>query len=151
MDPCALLTREEAEVIMGPLDWNPIPLAATSCEYDEMITHDSQGKGLWAQVWPPDSWWGTEIKRGDAIAPVPLQDIGLGDETPLPYSGADFTAILPQCASKLPCAVTVEQTDWQMLFVVLHDRTGVEVNVFPKDVESAKEIARKVIGRLPQE
>jgi hypothetical protein len=57
-DPCALLTREEAEAIMGPLDWEVSPRGSTNkvCEFDYPVQVDTPEKSLAVRLIERDGW-----------------------------------------------------------------------------------------------
>jgi hypothetical protein len=127
IDPCSLLTQDEVEAIMGPVDYKQIRGTGIVGEiHCTFVTGGYELPHLQVSVWPPDpySW---EFETGQLVVDgTPSSVAGIGDE-----------------------AVTADVKAWQKLFVLLKGKAFISVRINPKDVEDAKQIAAKVIERLP--
>lgn len=126
LDPCTLITRSEAEAIMGTLDWKVDPPTNTvdekRCNFAEAKIIDAEhleGKTLEIVVWPLSYWeMQTAVNGGNPVS-------GAGDE-----------------------AFTSDAIQWQMLWAKYNNKAIVEVHVFPKSVDTATRIANLVGSKL---
>jgi hypothetical protein len=75
-------------------------------------------------LWPPDEW--EEDKAFMRAQGDPIAVAGIGDG-----------------------AVTMDAIIWQQLKVLLKDKVVVDVRVYPPNAEHARQIAAKVIEKLP--
>ena len=158
VDPCALLKRDEAEAIMGPLDWKLVPASdndpkfMVSCYFDEWGRGDTPEKSLVVRVMAPDivvASFGGDLD-GQGISLIPRQDVGLESEPAVRYDETHFVALaLPECKGGLPCVIAGEGSEWFRLMVIMPDRSALRVEIDPQNVDYAKEFARKILARLP--
>jgi hypothetical protein len=155
-DPCALLTREETEAIMGPLDWMPKPHALNdhtykvSCNFDQPLIGDTPDKSLTVDLYARDTWIEdyNDLQLGDAALISP-REVGLGD---VPSVGFDDSYVWTKpeiCDGTLPCVVAKTGDQWLTLTMLLPDRSAVHLELNPRNVDYAKQLASKILGRLP--
>lgn len=154
VDQCALITREAAEALMGPLDWDPNPnsgvegsaVGTRTCTYDPAFMQDSQMKALIINLWPADSWLISDPLEGKNVKLLSPAAVGLGSDT---FPKGKFDYLPPVCGTSTPCVLTNDTIDWQFVYAILPDRTAVTVKVFPKSVENAVAFTRMILEQPP--
>jgi hypothetical protein len=158
VDPCALLTREEAESILVPLDWKLFksgendPTFMLSCAYDELLRGDTPEKSLTVRVIAPNMWQpsyaGELLTEGASL--IPRQEVGLDSEPVVRNAESrPFPLAVPLCKAELPCVVSREGSEWLRLMLIMPDRSALRVEILPQNVDNAKQIARTILERLP--
>ena len=128
IDPCSLLTNDDVAAVMGQVDYKPNAksfsiIGEIDCTFVQMGSLESPF--LQVSVVPPEYW---EHETGQLVidgAPSKVADIG--DE-----------------------AVTADVKAWQKLMVLLKGKAFVSIRIYPKNIEGARELAAKVIERLPK-
>jgi hypothetical protein len=158
VDPCALVTREEAEVLMGPLDWKPTPHDLNDptfwlkCDYDAPFSGDTPNKSLAVRVIAPDMWPAFfDHLQDEGTSRVPRQDVGLAAEAAVRYE-LNVIPLLPElCDLELPCVIADEgtQRDWLTLTVIMADRSAIQIGINPRNVDYTSQLARTILERLP--
>lgn len=155
-DPCALLVREEAEAILGPLEWEPYasPLNDATfkmrCEFDRPFQGSTPDKSLAIRLTARDGWLTDydDLERGDA-ASIPAQEVGLGSMAPVAGGNTISTKLPALCNAMLPCVIAKNGDEWLTLTMILTDRSAVQVEITPRELDYAKQLAVKIMGRLP--
>jgi hypothetical protein len=155
-DPCTLLTKEEAEGVMGLLDWNPRasptndPTYKMWCEFDWFFQDSTPDRSVGLRLIAPNYWQADydDLERGDAALISP-QEVGLGGMPPI-STGNTFSAKVPElCNKTLPCVIAKNGDEWLNLTAILTDRSAIQLELTPRNVDYAKQIARHVFERLP--
>jgi hypothetical protein len=155
-DPCALLTREEAEAIIGPLDWMPKPHSLNdptykvSCNFDPPLIGDTPDKSLTVDLFARDTWIEDydDLQRGDAALISP-QEVGLGDIPPVGFDDSYAWTQPELCDAKLPCVIAKNGQQWLTLTILLSDRSAIHLELNPRNVDYAKQLAGNLLERLP--
>lgn len=154
-DPCTLLTREEAEAIMGPLEWMPKPHVTNdptyrvSCNFDQPLVGDTPEKSLTVDVYARDTWIEdfNDLQQGDA-ARIPSQEL-LGGIAPVGFDNSYAWTQPEICEATLPCIVAKTGDQWLTLTILMSDRSALHLELNPRNVDLAKQLARKILDRLP--
>jgi hypothetical protein len=128
VDACALLSQAEIEAVMGPVTYDPHDYTSQGseqklCIYVGTVVEDGdkvEGKSVSVVVWPVSDWEMLSTARGGTVS-------GIGDAAVTSDLGPTGLA----------------------LWVLVRDRAVVDVEIFPKDMESARKLALKVIEHLP--
>lgn len=128
VDACKLLSQAEIEAIMGPVKYDPHNYSSTEgaqkqCIYVATVVEDNakvEGKFVNLVIWPTSSWEMLKAGRSESVS-------GIGDEAYTSELGPTGLA----------------------LWALFRDRAVVNVEVFPKDLESAKKLALKALEHLP--
>jgi hypothetical protein len=125
VDPCALLTREEAEATMGPLDWKPYshplndPAFKVKCEFDPPYVGDTPEKSLALRLIAPNGWQADyDDLQGEGASLIALQEVGLEGEAALRYDDAQRAQLPALCGLALPCTITMNGSDWLTLTMI---------------------------------
>jgi hypothetical protein len=131
--PCNLLTKEEVEAIMGPSETPPNEtisiIGDVGCTF--VIGWEDDNRFLQVNIFPPVYWLDVEMGNMEAEGPqVPVS--GLGDKA-VTYSIKTF-----------------DGKERQELVVLLEKKVALSVVISPNDIEKAKEVATKVLERLPK-
>lgn len=155
-DPCALVTREEAEALMGPLDWtqysHPLndPGVAVKCEFDAPFTGVTPDKSLALRLVAPNMWQASyEDLEGEGTSRVPRQDIGFAAEAAVRYDDARRAQLPGLCDLELPCVISAQGTDWLTLTAILPDRSAFQLETNPRETDLAAKLAKTILERLP--
>jgi hypothetical protein len=155
-DPCSLLTREEAEGIMGPLDWrqyaHPLndPTAALKCEFDAPFTGATQDKSLALRLIAPDMWQASyDDLEGEGKSRVARQEVGFAAEAAVRHDDARRAQLPDLCELELPCVIASQGTDWLTLTAIMSDRSAFQIEINPPNLDYTKQIARMILERLP--
>lgn len=134
VNPCSLLSKADIEAVMGTVNYDPqlsVPMSEAGLFHDhecwyvnDVVLKNQDNTGLHqVDLWvsEPDFWSTSQSTFG------PGQPVsGIGDEA--------FTA------------------DFNLgvgVWVLLKNRAGINVNVFPKDPNLAEQLVRKAIAKLP--
>ena len=129
VDPCALLTEAEVKAVLGSVKYDPVEESFPNlssmrrCIYVAQI-ESSADPLLEVRVGPLGDW--EEDKAFLGATGDLVQVTGVGDE-----------------------AFTVDAITWQRIMVLLRGKAQVEVLVYPPNAEHAKQLALKVIEKLP--
>jgi hypothetical protein len=158
VEPCALLEREEAEALMGPLDWvlrpasDNDPTLGLSCNYDEWGRGSTPEKSLVVRVLAPKMVvveFGGEL-QGEGASLIPRQEVGLASEAAIRYEATHhIAAMLPLCNGEFPCVIGGEGSEWLRLTAIMPDSSALRIEIDPQNLDHAKQLARKIIERLP--
>jgi hypothetical protein len=157
VDPCALLTEEETEAIVGPLDWKAAPArdndptVGLSCYYDEWGRGGTPEKSLVVRLVAPKMVvveFGGELER-EAMSLIPPQEVGLGSEIVVRYDDTHFVTLsLPKCKGEFPCVIAGEGGEWFRLTAIMPDTSALRIELDPQNLDHAKQLARKILERL---
>jgi hypothetical protein len=158
VEPCALLERGEAEALMGPLDWavrpagDNDPTVGMSCYYDEWGRGSTPEKSLVVRLLAPKmvvAEFGGELQRED-MSLIPRQEVGLESEAALRFNETDpLAVVLPKCNGELPCVIAGKGDEWLRLTAIMPDQSALRIEIDPQDLDHAKQLARKILERLP--
>lgn len=127
LDPCSFLTQEEAESVLGPLDWNPTPKfnhidEESGCAFDPNY-EGSQHKTLTVGLIKADRW-DYETTQAPPKGKGSLN--GVGDQS-----------------------ITWDASMWRTSLILLRDRVIIVLRTEPKDQEQAAQLARMIIAHIP--
>jgi hypothetical protein len=161
-DPCALLTREEAEAIMGPLDWKPTPnpmndpTRGAICYYDASFQDETPEKNLAVRLVARNGWMDEfDLLQGPGTVLIPRADVGLDSKVALQQNNSSLSKLPPLCQSELPCVIADEApipqagSVWMTLTAIMPDRSAFQIEIYPQNVDYASQMARIALERLP--
>ena len=128
VEACKLLSQAEIEAVLGPVTYDPHAYQSTGstqkqCIYVATVVEDNDqvtGQALNLVIWPLSDW--EMLKTGHTAAVS-----GIGDEAYTSELGPTGLA----------------------LWALFRDRAVVQVEVFPKNIEYAKQLARTAADHLP--
>lgn len=121
VDPCKLLTQDEVKSAMGNVPYAPKPLSQES--YHTACSYVEPTLEVDSPrlflSLDPAEMWEMHSTDAQVVS-------GIGDE-----------------------AYSINYNGWRTLSVLLRNKVTVSIDIFPPDLEKAKELTSKAIGRLP--
>ena len=138
------------------MEWNPTPAQLNDptfrlrCEYDRPFQGSTPDKSLAIRLIAPEMWRTDydDLQKGDA-AQIATQDVGL-ESVAVIGAGDPMTEQLPlTCKSTLPCVISKTGDEWLTLTMIMPDRSAMQLEINPRNVDFAKQLAQKIVGKLP--